>query len=217
MRKLVLALGAAALIGGPTALAFFSGGFFDRPRLIAGIAAWALVVVAAALAPTPLPTSTAGRVALAGLFLLTAWTALSLIWAPLGGRAQDDLQRLLLYLASFTASLALLRGAAVRRWFEPAVALAERLIDLVPIRAPAKVWFGHSGSDANEALARLVRRWTGRPRILSFRGAYHGSTDGAAALSGHTAQARYAPGVSGAASAAGNGADSGTGGPAGEK
>jgi hypothetical protein len=123
MRKSVLALGAAALIGGPTALAFFSGGFFDRPRLIAGIAAWALVVVAAALAPTPLPTSTAGRVALAGLFLLTAWTALSLIWAPLGGRAQDDLQRLLLYLASFTASLALLRGAAVRRWFEPAVAL----------------------------------------------------------------------------------------------
>jgi hypothetical protein len=138
MRKWVLAIGAAALVGGPTVLAFFSGGFFDRPRLIAGIAAWALVVVAAVLAPRPIPTSPAGRVAVAGLFLLTVWTALSLIWAPLGGRAQDDLQRLLLYLGFFTASLALLRGPVVRHWLEPAVVvgavtvvgygLAERLL-----------------------------------------------------------------------------------------
>src|SRR5919109_5402299 len=123
MRKSVLALGAAVLIGGPTALAFFSGGFFDRPRLIAGTGAWALVVVAGVLAPRPLPSSTPGRLALAGLFLLTAWTALSLMWAPLGGRAQDDLQRLLLYLGFFTASLALLRGPAVRRGLEPALVL----------------------------------------------------------------------------------------------
>jgi hypothetical protein len=54
---------------------------------------------------------------------LTAWTALSLIWAPLGGRAQDDLQRLLLFLGFFTAALALLRGAGVRRWLEPGVVL----------------------------------------------------------------------------------------------
>lgn len=74
---------------------------------------------------------------------------------------------------------------------EPAVELAERLVDLAPIGQPAKVWFGHSGSDANEAMARLVRRATGRPRILTFLGAYHGATDGSAALSGHSAQARY--------------------------
>jgi O-Antigen ligase len=123
MRKWVLAIGAAALIGGPTALAFFSGGFFDRPRLIAGIAAWGLVLVAAVLAPRPLPSSPAGRIALAGLLGLTAWTTLSLTWAPLGGSAQDDLQRLLLYLGFFTASLALLRGPVVRRWLEPAVVL----------------------------------------------------------------------------------------------
>jgi hypothetical protein len=123
MPKWLLAIGAAALIGGPTALAFFSGGFFDRPRLIGGIVAWGLVLVAAVLAPRPVPTSAAGRAALAGIFLVTAWTALSLIWAPLGGRAQDDLQRLLLYLAFFTASLALLRGPVVRRWLEPALML----------------------------------------------------------------------------------------------
>src|ERR671922_187158 len=85
MRKSVLALGVMVLIGGPTALAFFSGGFFDRPRLIAGIVAAALVIVAAALAPRPLPASTPGRVALAGLSVLTAWTGLSLVWAPRGG------------------------------------------------------------------------------------------------------------------------------------
>lgn len=75
---------------------------------------------------------------------------------------------------------------------EPALELAQRLVELAPIREPARVWFGHSGSDANEALARLVRRATGRPRILTFVGAYHGATDGSAALSGHSAQARYA-------------------------
>jgi hypothetical protein len=122
MRRAALAIGAAALVAGPTALAFFSGGFFDRPRLIAGVAAWALVVVAAVAAPRPLPSSRAGRLALAGLFLLTAWTALSLTWAPIGGRAEDDLQRLLLYLAFFLTAVALLRGATVRRWLEPAMA-----------------------------------------------------------------------------------------------
>jgi 4-aminobutyrate aminotransferase len=80
----------------------------------------------------------------------------------------------------------------------PAVELAERLVDLAPVGGDAKVWFGHSGSDANEALARLVRRATGRPRIISFVGAYHGSTDGSAALSGHSAQARWASAAPGA-------------------
>jgi hypothetical protein len=128
MRKAALASGAVVAVAGPTALAFFSGGFFDRPRLLAGIAAWALVVVAAVCAPRPLPSTTPGRLALGGLFLLTAWTALSLIWAPLGGRAQDDLQRLLLYLGFFTAALALLRGAGVRRWLEPGVVLGALIV-----------------------------------------------------------------------------------------
>src|SRR5919108_2134330 len=128
MGKAALAIGAGAMVGGPTALAFFSGGFFDRPRLIGGIVAWALVAIAAVFAPRPLPSSTPGRLALAGLFLLTGWTALSLIWAPLGDRAQDDLQRLLLYLAFFFSALALLRGWVVRRWLEPAVVLGSLIV-----------------------------------------------------------------------------------------
>ena len=61
--------------------------------------------------------------ALAGLALLAAWTGLSYEWAPLGGRAQDDVQRLLLYLGFFAASLALVREPLARRLVEPGVAL----------------------------------------------------------------------------------------------
>lgn len=72
------------------------------------------------------------------------------------------------------------------------VELADRLLQITPTQQQSKVWFGHSGSDANEAAARLVTRATGRRRTVSFIGSYHGSTDGSAAMSGHTAQARFA-------------------------
>ncbi len=139
MRRWVLAAGATALIVLPTVLAFFSGGFFDEPRIIAALVAWALVVLAALFSPRPLPVSTAGRLALLGLALLCGWTALSLTWAPIGGRAQDDLQRLLLYLGVFTAALALAaRDPRVRRALEPALALGAFVVDrLRAVRAPA--------------------------------------------------------------------------------
>lgn len=70
----------------------------------------------------------------------------------------------------------------------PAVELAEKLLSLVPGRAAGRVWFGHSGSDANETVARAVVAATGRSRIISFHGAYHGGTAGSMAISGHPAQ-----------------------------
>lgn len=70
----------------------------------------------------------------------------------------------------------------------PAVELAEKLLAIVPERAAGRVWLGHSGSDANETVARAVVAATGRPRILSFRGAYHGGTSGSMAISGHPVQ-----------------------------
>ena len=123
MRRWVLAAGAVVLLALPTVLAFYSGGFFDKPRLIAAVVAWALVGVAALLAPRPLPRSPSGRVALLGLALLFGWVTLSFIWAPMGNRAQDDSQRLLLYLGFMIAGAALLRPAWVRRWLEPTVVL----------------------------------------------------------------------------------------------
>jgi len=69
---------------------------------------------------------------------------------------------------------------------EPAVRLAERLASLLP-SDDTRVWFGMSGSDAAEAAQRLVRRATGKPRLASFLGSWHGTTDAAMALSGHAA------------------------------
>jgi O-antigen ligase len=138
--------GAAVLLAGPTVLAFFSGGFFDRPRLIAALGAWAVVLVAAFAAPRPLPASTPGRVALAGLAALTGWTALSLLWTPVAGATVDDIQRLLLFLGYAAGGVALFGQPAVVRALEPALAagalvvtgygLSERLLpDLVDLDA----------------------------------------------------------------------------------
>lgn len=70
---------------------------------------------------------------------------------------------------------------------QPALDLAEKLVGLVPGDFPKKAWFGLSGSDASEAAQRLIRLATGKPRLISFVGSWHGTTDATMALSGHTA------------------------------
>jgi 4-aminobutyrate aminotransferase len=72
----------------------------------------------------------------------------------------------------------------------PTIALAERLCASFPGEAPRAAWFGATGSDANDCLAKLLPVATGRRRMISFVGAYHGQTAGSAALSGHSTQAR---------------------------
>jgi 4-aminobutyrate aminotransferase len=67
----------------------------------------------------------------------------------------------------------------------PAVALAEKLTRLVPGDFDKKVWFGLSGSDASEAAQRLVLRATGKRRLISFIGSWHGTTEATMALSAH--------------------------------
>jgi 4-aminobutyrate aminotransferase len=73
---------------------------------------------------------------------------------------------------------------------EPSVRLAERLTGLMPGTFEKKVWFGLHGSDANDCLAKMLPLATGRRRLISFVGGYHGQTGGSAVLSGHTAQAK---------------------------
>lgn len=122
-RDVVRSLATGLLLAGPTVLAFFSGGYFPRSFLWGGIAAWALVVVAALVARRPLPRSRIAWLALGGLAGLTAWTALSITWSPLRGAAFQDTQRLLLYLGILVAGMALLRGPRAARVVEPALAL----------------------------------------------------------------------------------------------
>lgn len=74
-----------------------------------------------------------------------------------------------------------------------AVALAERLLALVPEATDHKVWFGHSGSDANDTLMRAIAAATGRRRVLSFHGAYHGGLSGSMSVSSHPSQQHALP------------------------
>src|SRR3954449_10124813 len=128
MRRAITVLAVVVLLAGPTALAFGRGGYFDPERLLAAIVAWGLLAVAALVSPQPLPRSTAGRAALAGLVLLTIWTGLSEAWAPQAAPAEDALQRMLLYVAAFAAAAALLRHPLARRAAEPALALGTLLV-----------------------------------------------------------------------------------------
>ena len=65
----------------------------------------------------------------------------------------------------------------------PQVKLAQMLIDITPGDFHKKVCFGLSGSDAVDGAIKLARSFTGRPKIISFTGSYHGSTYGAISVS----------------------------------
>lgn len=70
------------------------------------------------------------------------------------------------------------------------VELAEKLVEIAPGGFGKKVLFGHSGSDANDGVAKMLPFYKKRPRIVSFIGSYHGQTMGSYSLSGHKAQSR---------------------------
>lgn len=69
--------------------------------------------------------------------------------------------------------------------------LAERVLRLMPGDFAERIWFGHSGSEAADLIAKFLPIAKGRPRIVSFQGSYHGQTLGAATLSGHNASGRF--------------------------
>ena len=76
---------------------------------------------------------------------------------------------------------------------ENAVALAEELLRLTPGGGERRVWFGHSGSDANDCAMRVLQAATGRSRFISFIGSYHGNLTGSMSISGHTAMTHTLP------------------------
>ncbi|TQM83865.1 acetylornithine aminotransferase [Saccharothrix saharensis] len=66
---------------------------------------------------------------------------------------------------------------------EPALELAERLLDLSGVDGDGRVLFCNSGAEANEAAFKLSRR-TGRTKVVATDGGFHGRTMGALALTG---------------------------------
>ncbi len=169
MRRVPAAVAAVVLLAGPTALAFFSGGYFREPRLVAAIVAWLLVLALAVAGPAPLPRGRPGALALGGLAALAVWSAVSLAWAPLGGPAIENVQRLVLYVGAFALALGALRVPRAMRAVEPALAagaavvigyaLSERLL-------PGVLEFARSEA-AQGRLAQPITYWNAQGALAA--------------------------------------------------
>lgn len=72
----------------------------------------------------------------------------------------------------------------------PMIDLAEKLIEITPGSYKKRVAFGLSGSDANDGAIKFARAYTGRSKIITFIGAYHGSTYGSMTMSAITTKMR---------------------------
>ncbi len=121
MSRGVLIGARAVLLAGPTVLAFFTGGYFDEPRVWAGLIVWLLVAIAAVVNGRSLPRARSAWLALGGLAALAAWTLASIAWAPIAGSAYHAGQIAVLYVGALLAAAMLLRG----KWqlaVEPALA-----------------------------------------------------------------------------------------------
>jgi uncharacterized integral membrane protein len=121
MSRGVLTGARAVLLAGPTALAFFTGGYFDEPRAWSGLIVWLLVAIAAVINGRSLPRARTAWLAFGGLAALAAWTLASIAWAPVAGSAYHAGQTTVLYLGALLVATMLLPG----RWqraVEPALA-----------------------------------------------------------------------------------------------
>ncbi|HVX11859.1 MAG TPA: acetyl ornithine aminotransferase family protein [Pirellulales bacterium] len=84
-------------------------------------------------------------------------------------------------------------------YYAPEIELAEKLAALAPGSEPKKVFFANSGAETIEAALKLARHHTGRQRVISCYGAFHGRTYGAMSLGGSKAlhQQGFGPLLSG--------------------
>jgi hypothetical protein len=128
VRLVLLAAGLFVLLAGPTAVAFFSGGFFTEAQAWAGLAAWLLVAGGLVLRVGPRPAGTAAWLAIGGLGLLAVWTLASMAWAPIVGSAYNAGQLVVMYAGVLVAASLWLARPAVWPWVEPALALGVLIV-----------------------------------------------------------------------------------------
>lgn len=77
--------------------------------------------------------------------------------------------------------------------YTDAIKYVERIMEISDVAKGKKAVFGHSGSDINDGVYKLLLLVTGKDRMVSFIGAYHGQTLGSYSVSGHKAQAALSP------------------------
>jgi acetylornithine/N-succinyldiaminopimelate aminotransferase len=100
----------------------------------------------------------------------------------LGGIATNSLGHAHpLLVAAVTAQLTTLGHVSNFFASAPQVVLAERLLEVSRAPHGSAVFFANSGAEANEGAFKMARR-TGRTKIVSTLGAFHGRTMGALAL-----------------------------------
>jgi 4-aminobutyrate aminotransferase len=73
-------------------------------------------------------------------------------------------------------------------YYEGMADLAERLGRLAPGPSQKRVFLSNSGTEAVEGAIKLARHATGRTAIVAFKGAFHGRTTGALALTSSKAR-----------------------------
>lgn len=122
------------------------------------------------------------------LDLVSSW------WLNIHGHAHPEIAK-----AIYQQALQLEQVIFAGFTHEPAVAVAEQLLKLLPAkdgRAYSKVFYSDNGSTAVEvALKMAYQYWynqgeTKRSRFLAFSGGYHGDTFGAMAVSGSSNYAK---------------------------
>ena len=74
--------------------------------------------------------------------------------------------------------------------------LAKKVIEVAPDNM-GKVFFTLAGADANENAIKIAKMYTGRDKIFSRYRSYHGSTYGAANLTGEPRRYQCEPGIAG--------------------
>lgn len=65
----------------------------------------------------------------------------------------------------------------------PQVDLAAKLASVLPFPL-SQVYFTNSGTEANEGALKLAKKRTGRKKLVSFEGSFHGDTHGACSVTG---------------------------------
>jgi len=128
IRAGALTVARLVLLAGPTAIAFFAGGYFPEAQAWAGLVAWVLVAVALVAIPWPPRLGRPFWLAAGALLLLAAWSLLSMGWAPIRGGAYHAGQLVLAYLGALVAAALLLGGSGIRRWVEPALAAGAAIV-----------------------------------------------------------------------------------------